>query len=104
MALCEHCLFAEDGMDVPTRWGRGLGPLRSLGVAVHAASRPSGWLDEVVASAPVDVVAIDDDAAVLLEEGGPPMVLGEGGARRFGATASTEPPERGDDPWGEAAG
>lgn len=92
MALCERCLFAEEGADVPTRWGRGLGPLRSVALAVHAATRPPGWLEEVVATAPVDVVAIDDGAGVVLEPAHPPVVIGEGAARRHGVTTPMEPP------------
>jgi hypothetical protein len=83
MALCERCLFAEEGSDVPTRWGPGLGPLRSAGLAVHASSRPGSWLEELVASAPTDVVAMDDGTGLLLEPGRPPVTFGDGEVRRF---------------------
>jgi cyanophycinase-like exopeptidase len=86
MALCERCLFAGEGEDVPTRWGRGLGPLRSMALAVHASTRPPAWLAEIVASAPVDVVAIDDGAGVLLEPGRPPTPIGEGSVQRYAST------------------
>jgi cyanophycinase-like exopeptidase len=83
MALWERCLFADEGSAVPTRWGRGLGPLRSSALAVHASSRPASWLEEVVASAPVDVVAMDDGMGVLLEAGRTPALVGDGEVRRF---------------------
>jgi cyanophycinase len=89
MALCERCLFAEEGAEEPTRWGRGLGPLRSMALAVHASSRPERWIDEVAASAPVDVVAMDDGTAMLLEAGRAPSILGDGSVRRHAASAPT---------------
>jgi cyanophycinase-like exopeptidase len=92
MALCERCLFADDGDEVPTRWGRGLGPMRSVALAVHAATRPPGWLEGIVASAPVDVVAIEDGAGVLLEPGRPPTAVGDGEARRYPVGGPAEPP------------
>jgi cyanophycinase len=92
MALCERCLFAEEGAEVPTRWGRGLGPLRGVALAVHASSRPEGWVEDVVSTAPVDVVAMDDGTAVLLEPGRGPILFGEGAVTRHGAAIGEPPP------------
>ncbi|HZB00801.1 MAG TPA: Type 1 glutamine amidotransferase-like domain-containing protein [Actinomycetota bacterium] len=92
MALCERCLFAEEGAEAPTRWGRGLGPLRSMALAVHASSRPERWLAEVATTAPVDLIAMDEGTSILLEAGRPPAILGDGRVRRHAAPAPEEPP------------
>jgi cyanophycinase-like exopeptidase len=92
MALCERCLFADEGREVPTRWGRGLGPLRAVALAVHASSRPPTWLEEIVASSPVDVVSLEDGGGVLLEPGRPPSVVGDGAPRRYPVRRPAEPP------------
>lgn len=94
MALCERCLFADEGEELPIRWGVGLGPLRSFAVAVHAATRPENWLEEVVSKAEVDVIAMDDGCGIVLQPGAAPVVTGLGRVLRHpaGATASTARP------------
>jgi hypothetical protein len=81
MALCRSCLVPEPGADAPTRWTPGLGPLERFGLAVHAASRPAGWLDMVTETAPVPVVALDDATGIILRPGLEPIVVGPGSAR-----------------------
>ncbi|HEX5937328.1 MAG TPA: hypothetical protein VFZ75_06530, partial [Actinomycetota bacterium] len=87
MALWEQCLFPTPGADVPTAWSDGLGPLRGGALAVHAASRPESWLEDVGARAPVDVLAMDEGTALLLRPGRAPLALGGGAVTRFPAAA-----------------
>jgi cyanophycinase len=93
MVLSTNCLLPEEGADEPTNWGRGLGPLRSFGLAVHAASRPEAWLAGILASAPVPVVALDDAAGLVMTSAEPPLAVGEGRIRRFDPDAPEEPEE-----------
>jgi cyanophycinase len=81
MALCRDCLVPVPGADKPTRWAAGLGPLSCVGLAVHVRTRPKQWLDEIAASAPAPVLAIDDATGVLLRAGTEPGVYGAGRAR-----------------------
>jgi len=83
MALSERCLFADPGEDLPVRWGRGLGPLRSFALAPHAASRPDEWLEQVIAKATIDVIAMDEGSALLLAPGESPCEMGSGRVRTF---------------------
>jgi hypothetical protein len=85
MALCTSCPLPEQGAPLPTVWGRGLGPLRSFGLAVHTATRPEEWLADVVERAPVPVVAVDDAAALVLSPAEVPLAVGDGRIRRFDA-------------------
>lgn len=80
MALCRDCLIPEEGADRPTRWVRGLGPLRGFGLAVHATSRPKAWVAEVARAAPCPVVAIDDFTGLVVTRGRAPNVVGPGRA------------------------
>ena len=82
-----RCLFPLPGADLPTIWGDGLGPLRGAGLAVHAASRPPTWLEDVTSRAPVDVLSMDDGAALVLRPGRAPVQLGEGAIARYPAAA-----------------
>ncbi len=94
MALCERCLFADPGDELPNHWGRGLGPLRSIAIAPHAATRSEEWLAEVVARSPSGVVALDDGAALILVPGQAPSVMGDANVRALPA-GSPRPPEPG---------
>lgn len=78
MALCERCLFPTEGDDVPTTWGRGLGPLRNFALAVHSSSRPEDWLERVASTTPVPLMQLDDGCGLLLAPGEPPLVFGGG--------------------------
>ncbi|MFN2545037.1 MAG: Type 1 glutamine amidotransferase-like domain-containing protein [Actinomycetota bacterium] len=80
MALCASCLEPSPGADVPTNWSKGLGPLSGCALGVHAASRPPEWLQQVVTTAPVPVVAIDDATGLILRPGIAPRVVGAGRA------------------------
>jgi cyanophycinase len=91
MALCERCLFADPGEDLPKHWGRGLGPLRSIAVAPHAATRPEEWLGEVVARSHAGVIALDDGAALLLVPGHSPRAMGEANIRALPPSSSLPP-------------
>jgi Peptidase family S51 len=94
MALCERCLFADPGDDLPNHWGRGLGPLRAIAIAAHAATRPEEWLGEVVTRSPTTVIALDDGAALMLVPGHAPTVIGDADIRALPA-GSAPPPEPG---------
>lgn len=76
MALCTHCLTPLPGANAPTVWCEGLGPLERFALAVHAASRPREWLEEVSSTAPVPVIALDDEAGMILRPGDPPRIVG----------------------------
>jgi hypothetical protein len=80
MALSRHCLLPEPGSDLPTSWGRGLGPLSSFALAVHASTRPNEWLRGIGDEAPVPLLALDDDVGMLIEPGGTPRLFGDGSA------------------------
>ncbi len=81
MSLSEHCMVPRPGDGRPTEWGKGLGPLREIGLAVHASSRPTTWLQQMADVAPVPLLAIDDSTGVLLRNGATPVVIGMGSAR-----------------------
>lgn len=83
MVLSEHCLVPDPGADKPSAWSRGLGPLTSVGMAVHASSRPKSWLEQVVATAPVPVLALDDATGVILGKNHAPTVVGTGVAKIY---------------------
>ncbi|MDQ4107802.1 MAG: Type 1 glutamine amidotransferase-like domain-containing protein [Actinomycetota bacterium] len=95
MALSEWCLFADPGEDLPFHWGRGLGPLRSAALAPHAATRPEDWLQDVVAGAACDVIALDEGSALLLTPGNAPAVMGAGRVRSFAGGAAPRTSRRG---------
>jgi cyanophycinase len=91
MALCERCLFADPGDDLPRHWGRGLGPVRSIAVAPHAATRPEEWLEDVVARSSASVIALDDGAALILEPRQAPTVMGDARIRALPAGSPSPP-------------
>jgi cyanophycinase-like exopeptidase len=94
MALSERCLLPEPGADLPTSWGRGLGPLRSVAFAVHASSRPVGWLEGAAETAPVPLLSLDDDVGIVIRPGAPLEVFGGGTIRLEAAGAGrVAPPE-----------
>ena len=80
MALCSQCMLPRPGDDRPMTWGRGLGPLQQMAVAVHATSRPKQWLEQMARSAPVPLLAVDDSTGVLLRADAAPEVIGSGRA------------------------
>jgi len=83
MALCTHCLLPKPGADKPTEWSEGLGPIVTAGLAVHASSRPPEWLHDLIRSAPVPVIALDDATGVLVTAEWPPEVHGPGRVRVY---------------------
>ena len=80
MALSVSCLVAEPHGSLPTVWSDGLGPLRRVGIAAHAATRPKQWLQDVAGISPLPVLAIDDATGVLVREDTEPSVIGRGDA------------------------
>lgn len=76
MALSVHCLVPEPGGDKPTVWSKGLGPLTQVGLAVHASSRPTSWLEQVRATARVPLLVLDDGAGVILAPRARPWSVG----------------------------
>lgn len=80
MLLCSHLLLPEPGASEPTIWSEGPGPLSSVGLAVHASSRPRTWLAEIARTAPVPLIAIDDQTGIVCTAGGDPRIIGPGDA------------------------
>ena len=70
MALCEHTLEPRPGDRVPTVWTRGLGPVATVALAVHAGSRPPTWLQNIKGGSPVRVLALDDYTGVIIHADG----------------------------------
>lgn len=81
MALCADMQTPRPGDRMPTAWGRGLGPLTGVALAVHADERPKEWLRSSAASAPCPLIAMDNDTGVILRPGEPPLVAGPGRVR-----------------------
>lgn len=80
MVLSEHCLVPQPGDDKPTTWTRGLGPIKNLGLAVHATTRPAEWLQQVANISRLPVVALDDATGIIIQESEEPIVIGPGNA------------------------
>lgn len=78
MALCQHCLVPRPGAKAPTIWTEGVGPIRGVGLAVHASSRTGGWIERIARDAPGPVIALDDRTGIVLRHASEPLVLGEG--------------------------
>lgn len=88
MVLCERALGTCACVDPTHEWGDGLGPIRGIGLAVHADRRDPTWLRELPARAPVPVVALDEGTGVVLEANGDPRVVGDGRVWRLEAAAA----------------
>lgn len=80
MALCAHCMIPRPGDVRPTTWGSGLGPIQHVGLAVHASSRPDGWMRGMAEKGVVPLLAIEDSTGVLLRPGQAPLTVGPGTA------------------------
>jgi cyanophycinase len=78
MVLCAHSLVPEPGVDMPTRWSRGMGPISGFGLAVHASGRPPEWSQLVSQTAPVPVIGMDDATGLILGAETAPRVAGRG--------------------------
>lgn len=80
MALCTWCMIPGPGDKVPTQWTEGLGPLDTVALAVHAATRSNEWLSDVAATSPRAVVALDDKTGIVIDQTRP-VVRGPGRVR-----------------------
>jgi len=76
MALCEHCLTPKEGDHVPTVWSEGIGPVKGVGLAVHASSRAQRWIEQIARNAPCPVLALGDHTGVILAHNAAPEVIG----------------------------
>lgn len=81
MMLCADAQTPRPGDRMPTAWGRGLGPLSGVALAVHADERPKEWLQASAASAPCPLIAMDNNTGVILRPGEPPLIAGPGRIR-----------------------